>query len=242
MEVIKATSIGIRYKDPKKNVKGMLDKLLQIFLPSRDESDFWALKEINFSVQKGEVVGVIGRNGSGKTTLLKTIAKVIPPTQGKIKVNGKVFPLLELGVGFLPDLTGRENCYLTSSLFGLSKRGMDEIIDEIIEFAELKEFIDWPLKTYSSGMVARLGFALGTSIRAEILLIDEIISIGDEKFQKKSLQRMEQFLSHGHTVMIVSHDMGIIERYCNRVLLLGNGRLIFDGEVDLGIKKYRELM
>ena len=186
---------------------------------------FWAVKEVSFAVQPGETLGIIGENGSGKSTLLKLIARILEPTQGHIEVNGRVAALLELGAGFHPDLTGRDNIYLNGSILGLGRREMQERFDDIVAFAELERFIDVPLKHYSSGMQVRLGFAIATSIDPDILLIDEVLAVGDEAFQHKCLDRIDEFRRRGKTIAFVSHDLATVNRLCDRAIWLEDGMI-----------------
>ena len=202
--------------------------------------NFTALKNINFSIANGEVIGIIGYNGAGKSTLLKIISGVLKATSGKITINGKIAPLIELGAGFDIELTGRENIYLNGSLLGFSRKELNSKINEIIEFSELKEFIDVPLKNYSSGMYARLGFSIATLYEPEILIIDEILSVGDFNFQKKSFDKIKSMIDSGTTVIIVSHDMNQIQDLCSRVIWLEKGELKKIGDPQEICKEYIE--
>jgi len=197
--------------------------------PVAERKQFKALDNINFKIEKGEVVGLIGTNGAGKSTLLKHLAHITTPTSGEVIVNGTVAPLIEVGAGFVPDLTGRENIYLNGSIMGLKRKQIDEKIDEIIDFAEIEEFIDTPVKRYSSGMAVRLGFAVATSIDADILIVDEVLAVGDLAFQRKCFERMENLIKRQNkTVFLVSHNIRQIERLCSRALLLDHGRILSD--------------
>lgn len=191
--------------------------------------NFEALKGVSFEIGDGEVVGIIGRNGSGKSTIMKIIAGVYRPTSGEVKVLGRVAALIELGAGFHPDLTGRENILINGLLMGFSKREMQEREQRIIDFAELGDFIDSPIKQYSSGMYMRLGFAIATEVDPEILLLDEILAVGDGPFQKKCQDRIEQFRVRGKTIIFVSHDMSSVQNLCHRALLIQNGVVAADG-------------
>jgi len=198
--------------------------------PTLKRKRFKALDDVSFSIEKGEVIGIIGTNGAGKSTLLKHLAKITTPTSGCISVSGTVAPLIEVGAGFVPDLTGRENIYLNCSIMGLSRKETKTKIDEIIEFSELKEFIDTPIKRYSSGMSVRLGFAVATSIDADILIVDEVLAVGDLAFQRKCFDRMETLIKRqGKTVLLVSHNIRQVSRLCTRVILLDSGRVVADG-------------
>lgn len=200
--------------------------------------DFYALKDISFDVKKGEMVGIIGRNGAGKTTLLKVISRITYPSQGQIRLYGRVASLLEVGTGFHPELSGRENIYFNGSILGMRKREIDKKFDEIVTFAEVGKFIDTPVKRYSSGMQVRLAFAVAAHLEPEILLIDEVLSVGDIAFQKKSLGKMENVAGQGRTVLFVSHNMGAVLRLCSRAILLSNGSIKKDGNVNSVVEEY----
>ena len=185
--------------------------------------EFWALKNVSFQVKKGEVVGIIGRNGAGKSTILKIISGIMKPTGGNVVRNGNIVPMLELGSGFDMDLTGRENIFLNGAILGYSKAFLTEKYEEILNFSELGEFIDMPIRNYSSGMLMRLAFSIATVVNPEILIVDEILAVGDENFQRKSRARMMELMSGGTTVLFVSHDLSQIREMCNRVVWLDNG-------------------
>ena len=192
---------------------------------------FKALDDVNFSVEQGEVVGIIGHNGAGKSTLLKMLAKISTPTRGSIKVNGRIAPLIEVGAGFVPDFTGRENVYLNAAILGMSRQEIDKKFDEIVDFAEMAEFIDTPVKRYSSGMQVKLAFAVATSIESEILIVDEVLAVGDLAFQRKCFDRMEDLIKRqGKTVLIVSHNIRQLERLCSRIIMLDHGQIAADGD------------
>ena len=198
--------------------------------PVKERPLFKALDDVSFSIEQGEVVGIIGHNGAGKSTLLKMLARISTPTSGEIKVNGRIAPLIEVGAGFVPDFTGRENVYLNGAILGMSKQEIDKKYDEIVDFAEMAEFIDTPVKRYSSGMQVKLAFAVATSIESEILIVDEVLAVGDLAFQRKCFDRMEDLIKgQGKTVLVVSHNIRQIERLCSRVILLGNGQVLMDG-------------
>jgi lipopolysaccharide transport system ATP-binding protein len=193
---------------------------------------FKALDDVSFTIEQGEVVGIIGHNGAGKSTLLKMLARISTPTRGRVRVNGRIAPLIEVGAGFVPDFTGRENVYLNGAILGMSKAEIDRKFDEIVDFAEMADFIDTPVKRYSSGMQVKLAFAVATSIESEILIVDEVLAVGDLAFQRKSFGRMIDLIRDGgRTVLIVSHNIRQIERICTRALLLDHGRLLQDGAV-----------
>jgi ABC-2 type transport system ATP-binding protein len=202
--------------------------------------DFWALREVSLTVRSGETVGILGRNGSGKSTLLKCICGVLQPTSGEVAVRGKLAGLLELGAGFQQDLTGRENIYLNGSLLGMSKREVDKVFDDIVDFSELEEFIDGPVKFYSSGMYVRLGFAVAVNMDPDILVVDEVLAVGDERFQRKCLDRVSQFQREGRTILLVTHSADTVRSQCDRGVVLSHGRLIAEGEPGEATRIFRE--
>jgi ABC-type polysaccharide/polyol phosphate transport system ATPase subunit len=203
--------------------------------------DFEAVKHVSFEVPRGATVGIIGRNGSGKSTLLKIIAGVYTASAGEVSVGGSVAPLIELGAGFHHELTGRENILINGLLLGLSKQQIKQREESIIEFSEIGEFIDAPVKQYSSGMYMRLAFAVATEVDPDILLIDEILGVGDAGFQEKCFDRLQQFRGRGKTILFVSHNMASVRRFCDRVLLMVKGELLADGPTDLVISQYEQL-
>ena len=196
------------------------------------------LKKINLNIKKGETVALIGTNGSGKSTLLKLMTKIIYPTKGKIITHGKLTSLLELGAGFHPDFTGRENIYFNASIFGLTAKEIDERVDKIIKFSELEEFIDNPVRTYSSGMYMRLAFAVAINVDAEILLIDEILAVGDQHFQDKCFSKLEELKKSDKTIVIVSHSLSAVEKLCDRAIWIYDGEVKMDGKTKEVIKEY----
>lgn len=196
------------------------------------------LNNINLNIKKGESVALIGTNGSGKSTLLKLMTKIIFPTSGTIETNGKLTSLLELGAGFHPDFTGRENIYFNASIFGLTRKDIENRIDEIIEFSELGEFIDNPVRTYSSGMYMRLAFSVAINVDAEILLIDEILAVGDQHFQEKCIAKMKELKEQGKTMVFVTHSMDTVKEFCSRAVWLSNGVIKMDGKPDEVIEEY----
>lgn len=203
-------------------------------------TDLTAVDDVSFDVPAGQAVGIIGQNGCGKSTLLKIVAGIIPPSRGSVEVAGSVASLLELGTGFHPDFTGRENVYLNAAIYGLNEAAVDERIDRIIEFSELEDFVDRPVRTYSSGMYMRLAFAVASDVDADILLLDEVLAVGDESFQRKCHGRIFQFRRDGGTIVFVSHDPGAVELICERVLYLTHGHLVFDGPPAEALARYHE--
>src|SRR6266480_6383227 len=195
---------------------------------AKDEP-FWALKDVSFEIKRGEVVGVIGRNGAGKSTLLKVLSRITEPTKGSAEIHGRVGSLLEVGTGFHPELTGRENVYLNGAILGMHRSEIEKKFDEIVAFAEVEKFIDTPVKHYSSGMYLRLAFAVAAHLEPEILLVDEVLAVGDARFQRKCLDKMQDVGKQGHTVLFVSHNMPAITRLCPRTILLDQGRVLSDG-------------
>jgi ABC-2 type transport system ATP-binding protein len=202
--------------------------------------NFWALNDVSLKVREGETVGILGRNGSGKSTLLKCICGVLQPTSGEVAVRGKLAGLLELGAGFQQDLTGRENVYLNGSLLGMSKKEIDRVFDAIVDFSELEAFIDGPVKFYSSGMYVRLGFAVAVNVDPDILVIDEVLAVGDERFQRKCLDRVDQFQKEGRTILLVTHSADTVRSICDRGIVLSHGRLVAEGEPGEIIRFFRE--
>ena len=207
-------------------------------LPSSTKESFWALKDVSFDVEEGEVVGIIGRNGAGKTTLLKILSKITPPTEGRAVLRGRVSSLLEVGTGFHPELSGRENIYLNGAILGMTRREIDDKFDDIVKFSEIEKFLDTPVKRYSSGMYVRLAFAVAAHLDPEILLVDEVLAVGDAQFQKKCLGKMKEVSEAGRTVLFVSHNMDAIRRLCPRALLIADGRIQSDGSSDTIIGSY----
>lgn len=215
------------------------DNLANIFV-KKDISEFWALKDINFKVKKGEILGIIGANGAGKSTLLKIISRITPPTEGKIKICGRVASLLEVGTGFHPELTGRENIYLSGAVLGMSYKEISQKFDTIVDFSEISQFLDTPVKRYSSGMYVRLAFSIAAHLDPDILIIDEVLAVGDANFQKKCLQKMGKVSSDGKTVLLVSHNMHSILSLSTRCLLLSKGKIIKIGSPEEVVKLYQK--
>ena len=202
------------------------------------EEDFWALKDVSFEVRQGEALGVIGRNGAGKSTLLKVLSRITPPTEGRVTLRGKVASLLEVGTGFHPELTGRENIFLNGAILGMSRYDIAQRFDEIVDFAEVERFLDTPVKRYSSGMYVRLAFAVASHMEPEILVIDEVLAVGDLVFQKKCLGKMQNVARSGRTVLFVSHNMQTVSGLTDRCLLLENGQVAAQGPTEEVIQRY----
>lgn len=204
--------------------------------------DLWALRDVSFSVSRGAVLGIIGPNGAGKSTILKLLAGVTVPDTGAIRIEGRIAPLIELGAGFHPDLSGKQNVYLNGALLGLTRAEIKARYDQIVEFAELAEFMETPVKHYSSGMFVRLGFSLAVHTDPDILLIDEVLSVGDERFQRKCLRKFLEFRAAGKTIVVVSHDLGMVSGICGEMLLLANGGVVMSGSVDGAIGRYLQMI
>jgi ABC-2 type transport system ATP-binding protein len=240
LKSISLADVGVRYLLLTEDQRTFKGRVLNLLRPPVPAAQFWALQNISLSINPGEVVGVVGRNGSGKSTLMRVMSGVIQPTAGSVEVKGLISPLLELGGPLNGELTGRENAYLYGALFKFSRAQMDEMIPQIIAFSELGTFFDIPIKTYSSGMTARLAFSVATQMQPEILLLDEILSVGDEQFQKKSFLRIKKLIDRGTIVVMVSHSSETIERLCTRVVYLLNGQLVADGKPHTVVEKYRK--
>lgn len=228
-------------KSPASNYKRL--RKLSSFSKNGDAADvIWALKDVSFEVKQGEVIGVIGHNGAGKSTLLKILSRITPPTSGRIELNGRVASLLEVGTGFHPELTGRENIYLNGTILGMTKVEVDQKFDEIVDFSGVEKFIDTPVKRYSSGMKVRLAFSVAAHLEPEILLIDEVLAVGDIAFQQKCLGKMEDVAGQGRTVLFVSHNMTAVKQLCEKVYWVDAGSIRERGDTNSVIKKYEEVM
>jgi lipopolysaccharide transport system ATP-binding protein len=235
---IEINNLTIRFNLASEKVDNLKEYFIKLLKHQLMFQEFLALKDINATIKKGESWGLIGTNGSGKSTLLKAISGILKPYKGYIKVNGNIAPLIELGAGFDPDLTARENIYLNGTVLGHSKKFMNEHFDEIVDFAEIQEFLDSPVKNFSSGMQARLGFSVATMVRPEILIVDEVLAVGDYSFQKKCMKRMEDMISGGTTLIFVSHSIEQVMALCNHALWLDKGSLVMVGDADTVCKKY----
>ncbi|HEX5838382.1 MAG TPA: ABC transporter ATP-binding protein [Anaerolineales bacterium] len=238
--VIVLDNITVQYRAPEEVIGTFKEYAIQLLRRNVRFREFRALDNVSLEVAEGEILGIIGRNGAGKSTLLKVISRVLVPTAGRVRLRGRISPLLELGAGFHPELTGRENIYLNGTLLGHSRRDVDARLSEIMEFAELDAFIDSPLRTYSSGMVARLGFSVSTTWQPEILILDEILSVGDEAFRLKCQQRMEKYRNQGTTTLLVTHDSNTVEKLCTRAAWLDHGQIKAIGPSSEVVNMYRQ--
>ncbi len=237
---VRLEDVSVRYRVPHEPIGTFKEYIITRVRKGRfAHHEFWALRGVSLEISRREVFGIIGRNGAGKSTMLKVISRILRPTAGRVVVSGRVAPLLELGAGFHPELTGRENVFLNASLLGRSQREISERFSEIVEFAELSEFIDAPLRTYSSGMVARLGFSAATAWPPEILILDETLTVGDAAFQEKCWGRMSAFCAGGTTTLLVSHDPAAIRRMCQRAVWLDRGEVRAVGPASEVTERYR---
>jgi ABC-type polysaccharide/polyol phosphate transport system ATPase subunit len=225
---IQVTGLSKRFQIGK-NIHGTLRHTLHSLLSRQEKEVFWALKDVSFEIQKGEAVGIVGINGAGKSTLLKILSKISQPTQGRIEINGRLTSLLEIGTGFHPELTGRENIYLNGSLLGMERQEIKAKFDEIVDFSGVAQFIDTPVKHFSSGMYTRLAFSVSAHLNTEILVVDEVLAVGDAAFQKKCLGKMSSLTETGKTVLLVSHNYSYLEKICRRFIKLEKGRIAYDG-------------
>ena len=229
-EMIKVDNVSVRFNLCKEQYNGLKEYIIKLLKGELLFEEFWALKDVSFVVEKGDVLGILGLNGAGKSTLLKTISGVIEPTSGHVSVNGKIAPLIELGAGFDMELTARENIFLNGVILGYGRDFIKEKFNEIVDFAELWDFLDVPLKNYSSGMVARIAFAIATLVKPDILIVDEILGVGDFKFQEKCRDKIKSMMSNGTTVLFVSHSIDQIKEICNKAIILEHGKIIGQGE------------
>ena len=228
--MVEVKNVSMSFRLSQDRIQSIKEYLVTLAKGKLKYKEFWALKNVSFTVRPGEVLGIIGRNGAGKSTILKVISGILKPTEGSVSVRGNIVPMLELGSGFDFDLTGRENIYLNGSILGYSSHFLDEKYDEIVSFSELGEFIEMPIRNYSSGMMMRLAFSIATVVNPEILIVDEILAVGDEAFQRKSRQRMLELMGGGTTVLFVSHSLDQIREMCDRVLWLDHGQIKMLGE------------
>lgn len=228
--MIDVQNVSMRFNLAKEKTDTIKEYFVKLLKGKLMFNEFYALKDVSFSVEPGESVALIGRNGSGKSTMLKAIAGVMKPSNGTVSVYGSVAPLIELGAGFDPDLTARENIYLNGAVLGYDRKFMEQHFNSIVDFAELWEFIDVPVKNFSSGMVARLGFSIATEVKADILIVDEVLAVGDYAFQQKCVERMNALLDGQTTLIFVSHDINTVKALCKRAIWIDGGRIVMDGE------------
>ncbi len=238
--MVRVQDVGMMFNLSQEKVDNLKEYVIKLLKRQLLFQEFWALRDISFEVEKGDRLGIVGLNGAGKSTLLKIISGVMKPTEGNVDIHGRVVPLLELGAGFDHNYTGRENIYLNGAILGYSKEFIEEKFHEIVEFSEIGQFIDVPLKNYSSGMKARLGFSIATVVEPEILILDEVLSVGDAKFKQKSEERILQLFDKGITVLFVSHSTEQVQRLCNKAIWLEHGKIIMQGSADEVCTKYAE--
>jgi len=237
---VRVENVSVRYAMPGERFSTFKEYAIRRLQGRVSRQALWAVRNVSFEVGRGEVYGLIGRNGAGKSTLLKVIARVLRPTSGRVRIEGRVAPLLEFGAGFHPELTGRENVFLNGALLGFTRRQMQEKFDRIVDFAELWAFIDAPLRTYSSGMAARLGFAVATDVDPEVLIVDEVLAVGDEAFQNKCEARMSGFRDRGATILLVSHNVRTVRGLCSRAVWLEQGNVKAEGPAQAIVEEYHQ--
>jgi ABC-2 type transport system ATP-binding protein len=240
--MIDLLGVGVRYRLPRNGTRSLKEYALLSLRRKMTYDEFWALRKVDLRVFPGERLGVVGRNGAGKSTLLQVVARVMPPTRGTVVLRGRIAPLLQLGAGFDPELTGRENVLLNGVLLGLRPSQVQELFDSIVEFAELEDFIDMPLRTYSSGMWARLGFAVATASPPDVFLLDEVLAVGDAAFTKRCLARATDFSERGTTMVVVAHDMSLIREHCTRAIWVEAGNIRADGDPERVVDAYEDFM
>ena len=239
---IEVDNVSMKFNLSREKVDSLKDYIFKTIKREIQYNEFWALKNVSFSVEKGARVGILGLNGAGKSTLLKVISGVFKPTEGHVDKHGKMVPLLELGAGFDPQYTGKENIYLYGAMLGYTKKFIDSKYDEIVEFSELQKFMDVPVKNYSSGMKSRLGFSIATVVEPKILILDEVLSVGDAKFRKKSEKKIMSMFDSGVTVLFVSHSLEQVQRLCNKAMILEKGKLIAYGDIDPISEQYSKMI
>lgn len=239
---IEVDNVSMKFNLSREKVDSLKDYIFKTIKREIQYNEFWALKNVSFSVEKGDRVGILGLNGAGKSTLLKVISGVFKPTEGHVDKHGKMVPLLELGAGFDSQYTGKENIYLYGAMLGYTKKFIDSKYDEIVEFSELQKFMDVPVKNYSSGMKSRLGFSIATVVEPKILILDEVLSVGDAKFRKKSEKKIMSMFDSGVTVLFVSHSLEQVQRLCNKAMILEKGKLIAYGDIDPISEQYSKMI
>ena len=241
-EALIVDDVSMKFNLSREKVDSLKDYIFKTIKREIQYNEFWALKNVSCSVEKGDRVGILGLNGAGKSTLLKVISGVFKPTEGHVDKHGKMVPLLELGAGFDPQYTGKENIYLYGAMLGYTKKFIDSKYDEIVEFSELQKFMDVPVKNYSSGMKSRLGFSIATVVEPKILILDEVLSVGDAKFRKKSEKKIMSMFDSGVTVLFVSHSLEQVQRLCNKAMILEKGKLIAYGDIDPISEQYSKMI
>ena len=239
---IEVDNVSMKFNLSREKVDSLKDYIFKTIKREIQYNEFWALKNVSFSVEKGDRVGILGLNGAGKSTLLKVISGVFKPTEGHVDKHGKMVPLLELGAGFDPQYTGKENIYLYGAMLGYTKKFIDSKYDEIVEFSELQKFMEVPVKNYSSGMKSRLGFSIATVVEPKILILDEVLSVGDAKFRKKSEKKIMSMFDSGVTVLFVSHSLEQVQRLCNKAMILEKGKLIAYGDIAPISEQYSKMI
>lgn len=239
--IIEVKDVAMRFRMANDNIRSIKEYMVQLLKGKIQYNEFEALKHVSFDVRRGEVVGLIGHNGAGKSTMLKVISGILKPTEGSVTVHGNIAPMLELGSGFDFDMTGRENIFLNGAILGYSEEFLKSKYDEIVEFSEIGQFIDVPLRNYSSGMIARLAFSIATVVVPEVLIVDEVLSVGDANFQEKSHRRMMELMHGGTTVLFVSHSLPQIRQMCNRVVWLDHGQMKMFGDAQTVCDAYEQL-
>lgn len=239
-KMVEVNNVTVRYKMANDKVSSLKEFIIKKAKKEITENEFLALNDVSFTVDKGDVIGIVGRNGAGKSTLLKIVSGIQKPANGNVVLHGRVVPMLELGAGFDMELSGKENVYLNGAVLGYTKEFLDERYNAILEFSELGDFINMPVRNYSSGMVARLAFSIASQVNPEILIVDEVLSVGDENFQKKSRDRMVELMSGGSTVLFVSHNINQIKDICNKAVWLSHGQVVMTGDSETVCDKYKE--
>ena len=236
--IIEVKDVSMHFNLMVERIDSIKEYIIKLVKGNLLYNDFVALSHVSFTVKKGEIVGLVGLNGAGKSTLLKIIAGVLKPTEGRVVTRGTIAPLIEVGAGFDPELTARENIYLNGAILGHDRKFMDSKFDEIIDFAELRNFVDVPVKNFSSGMYARLGFAIATMVQPDILIVDEVLSVGDYKFQQKCEKRIKEMIQNGVTIILVSHEIKLIQKLCTKVIWLEHGSVKDIGNAEIVSKEY----
>lgn len=238
-KIISVKNVTMKFNLMEEKVDSLKEYIVKLLKGNLFYNEFISLDNISFKIDKGDILGIVGFNGAGKSTLLKILAGVLKPTSGEVNIKGNIAPLIEVGAGFDPELTARENVYLNGAILGYSRKFLNEKLDEIISFAELEHFIDVPIKNFSSGMYARLGFSIATVVQPDILIVDEVLSVGDFRFQEKCEKRIQNMIKKGTTIIIVSHDINLIERICNKVLWLDKGKIKKFGSSNMICNEYK---